>query len=200
MSANLVRVGGGLAAMLGGILGVIASLMALVFVLPRVLSQTPNGLASSSIITLTGVLLILAWVLVSVGLVGLYESQQEAVGVLGVVGFAIALVGSLLVVGVLCIQTFNIGVSGGLALLLAGIVVILSSVGWFLFALATYRASIYPRAAAILLMVGAAINLAIHLSGGEFIVMAAAIAWLGYFLFRGRASLGGEAGSRISPR
>ncbi|MBV9454377.1 MAG: hypothetical protein JOZ19_09705 [Rubrobacter sp.] len=61
-----------------------------------------------------------------------------------------------------------------------------------MFALAMYRASIYPRVAAILLMVGAAINLVIHLSGGEFIVMAAAIAWLGYFLFRGRAGLGEE--------
>jgi hypothetical protein len=155
-----------------------------------VLAQLPNGAPSSGIITLTGLLLILAWALVLGGLVGLYASQREAVGVLGVVGFVMALVGSILLVIVLCIQTFNIGVSGGAVMLAAVIAVLVASVGWFLFGLATYRARIYPRAAAILLMVGAVINLIIHFSAGESIVMEAAIVWLGFFLFRGRTSSG----------
>ena len=190
MSANLVRIGGGLAAMLGGLLGVIASLVIFVFVVPSALSQTSSQMPSSSIIILTGVLLILTWVLVSGGLVGLYESQREAVGELGVVSFVMALVGSILLVIVVSIQTFNIGVSGGAVMLAAVIAVLVASIGWFLFGLATYRARIYPRAAAILLMVGAAINLLIHFSAAESIVMEAAIAWLGFFLFRGRTSSG----------
>lgn len=39
-----------------------------------------------------------------------------------------------------------------------------------------------------ILMVGAAIQALIHLTGGELIVMAAAIAWLGFLLFQGRGN------------
>ncbi len=189
MSTNLVRVGGALAASLGGVLGVIASLMIFVFVLPRVLAQ-PQTVASSSIVTISLVLLILAWVLVSGGLVGLYESQREALGALGVAGFVVALVGSVLIVIVLCIQTFHIAVSNAVVTTSAVIAVLVAPIGWLLFGVATYRAGIYPRAAAILLIVGAAIHIIIHFSGAEFIVMAAAIAWLGFFLFRKRTSSG----------
>jgi hypothetical protein len=113
--------------------------------------------------------------------------------VLGVVGFVMALVGTVLLVGVLCIQTFYMPVSGvagigSVTRLVAGVVVLVASVGWFLFGLATFTARIYPRPAVMLLMVSAAINAFIHLTGGEFIVLAAAIAWVGFFLFRGRVS------------
>jgi hypothetical protein len=193
MSVNLVRIGGGVAAIVGGVLGVLASLMAIVFLLPSALTQNPSQAPSSGIIILTGLLFILAWILVLGGLVGLYASQQAAVGVLGAVGFVIALAGTVLLVGVVCVQTFYIPVSGGsgvgrMVTLVAGIVVLVSSIGWFLFGLATFMARVYPRPAAILLMVGAVISAFIHLTGGEFIVVAAAIAWLGFFLFRGRGS------------
>jgi hypothetical protein len=193
MQTNLVRVGGGLAATLGGVLGVIASLMIFVFVIPRVLAQ-PQAVASSSIVTISLVLLILAWVLVSGGLVGLYESQREALGALGVAGFVVALVGSILMVVVLCVQTFHIAVSSGVVTTAAVIAVLVAPLGWLLFSVATYRTDIYPRAAAILLIVGAAIHILIHFSGAEFIVMAAAIAWLGFFLFRERTSSGEHPG------
>ena len=88
--------------LLGSVLGMIASLMIFVFVIPRVLAQ-PQAVAASSIVTISLVLLILAWVLVSGGLVGLYESQREALGALGVAGFVVALVGSILMVVVLCV-------------------------------------------------------------------------------------------------
>lgn len=77
---------------------------------------------------------------------------------------------------------------GSAVTLVAGVVVLVGSVGWFLFGLATFMARIYPRSAAMLLMVGAAINRFIHVTSGEFIAMAAAVAWLGFFLFRGRGS------------
>jgi hypothetical protein len=191
MSENLVRVGGGLAAVLGGLLGVIASLMALVFLLPLALTQTPNESPSSGIITLTGLLLILAWVLVLGGLIGLHASQQQITRPKGEVGFVMALVGTVLIVSLLCIQTFYIPITGAsdierVVRLVAGGVVLFASAGWFLFGWDTYMARIYPRPAAMLLMVGAAINAFIHLTGGEFIVMSAAIAWLGFLLLRGK--------------
>lgn len=200
MSANLVRIGGGLAAMAGGVLGVIASLLAIVFVLPEVIeamTDPTSGPPYSGIIILTGLLLILTWVLVLGGLVGLHASQRHLTGPLGVVGFWLALVGTVILVVVLCLQTFYIpGIPSDSGVtdiaIVVGIVAvvtkILLTIGFGLFGWATYRARLYPRAAAVLLVVGAIFNLLLSLQGGEFIVMAVAIAWLGFFLFRGRVS------------
>ena len=60
----------------------------------------------------------------------------------------------------------------------------LTSVGWLLFGVATLRAGVYPRAAAILLIVGALISL-VPLPLTE-VILAVAIAWLGYELFMER--------------
>ena len=60
----------------------------------------------------------------------------------------------------------------------------LVAVGWLLFGLATLRARVYPRAAAIVLMVGAVVSfIPVPLSG---IVLDVAAAWLGFILFTGR--------------
>jgi len=198
MSENLVRAGGGLAALIGGVLGVIASIMVLVFVLPLALNPPPSGIPFSVIITNS--LLILAWVLVLGGLVGLYVSQQESVGTLGLVSFVLALVGTVLLVGVLCVQTFYLPVAGISSIrivvsVVALVTMLVVTVGWFLFGLATFRARIYPRPAAILLMVGAAFALLIHFAAGEFIFLFAATAWLGFSLFRGKISSVGEPAS-----
>lgn len=153
MSSNLVRVGGGSAAMVGGAIGVIASLMALVFLLPHLLTRTPNEV-SSGIVTFTGLLFLLAWMLVLGGLVVLYASQREAVGGLGMVGFVMALVGTVVMVILLCIQTFHIPVSGATSIgilvgLVTGVGALVGFIGWFLFGLATFRSRIYPWPAAL---------------------------------------------------
>jgi hypothetical protein len=58
------------------------------------------------------------------------------------------------------------------------------SVGWLLFGVATLRPGVYPRAAAILLMVGAIISF-VPLPLTE-VILAVAIAWLGFDLLTGR--------------
>ena len=63
---------------------------------------------------------------------------------------------------------------------------ILAALGWLLFGVATLRAGVYPRWAAILLIVGAVL-LGLPVPGTE-IVLAVAIAWLGFTLFTGRAA------------
>jgi hypothetical protein len=57
----------------------------------------------------------------------------------------------------------------------------LGAVGWLLFGLVSLRARVYPRAAAAMLMVGAALTIApLPISG---VVLEVAIAWLGLVLF-----------------
>ncbi len=55
-----------------------------------------------------------------------------------------------------------------------------------MFGIATLRARVYPRVAAILLIVGAVL-LGLPLPGVE-IVLAVAVAWLGFTLFMGRGA------------
>ena len=76
---------------------------------------------------------------------------------------------------------------------------VLAAVGWLLFGAATLRAGVYPRPAAVLLMVGAVVSLApivapVPLSG---IALSVAVAWLGFVLFSGTRAASGEP-SRLS--
>ncbi len=68
-------------------------------------------------------------------------------------------------------------------------------VGWLLFGIATLRARIFPRAAAILLLIGAVI--AVLPLPFTVIVFAIAVAWLGFALFTGRQA-STEQPSRVS--
>ena len=71
----------------------------------------------------------------------------------------------------------------------------LSALGWLLFGLAALRARIYPRAAAIALMVGAVISfLPIPASG---IVLDVVVAWLGFTLLTA-TGVPNERPSRVS--
>ena len=109
------------------------------------------------------------------GLVGLYSSQSEPAGFLGLLGFLVAFLGTALVSGALWFELF---ITPSLAveapdlaeaeLGLAGFAIpfLLVVVGWVLFGAATLRARVYPRLAAALLIVGAVASLVpIPLSG-----------------------------------
>jgi hypothetical protein len=71
--------------------------------------------------------------------------------------------------------------------LVAGLLLtfVIFTLGWFLFGLATIRANLLPRAAAVLLMVGAVLFLLLSLLELPLwsIVLSIAIAWLGYALW-----------------
>ncbi len=69
------------------------------------------------------------------------------------------------------------------------------AVGWLLFGIATLLARVYPRIPTILLMIGAVIAvLPLPFTG---IVLAIAVAWLGFALFTGREA-STEQPSRVS--
>jgi hypothetical protein len=149
-------------------------------------------------------------VLLPLGLVGLYGRQSEAAGPLGLLGFLAAFSGTVLVAGFLWTDTF---VAPELArsapqLLAEGpppgrsLSLLVFGVGWALFGLVSLWAGVYPRQAAMLLIVGAVIGTVLNLTfllvpfGG--LLFEAAVAWLGVALFTGWGTSVSEQPSRVS--
>jgi hypothetical protein len=190
----------GLAAILAGVLLSIGALL-------NIATETENlsESATTAPYALTWLLYLLGGVLLLLGLVGLYARQSQAAGILGLVGFLVAFSGMALLVGSAWFRLFvapffaveapgalDAEPTGMLALGFALSFVVFSTSGWVLFGIATLRAGVYPRAAAILLMAGVLINfLPTHYT--EF-VFNVAVAWLGLVLFTGR----GEAARQAS--
>lgn len=162
-SSKLIRLGG-LSAVLAGALLVISELLYLVVGLEATLSAET---AASGSYIFQSVLFLLAAVLLLGGLVGLYASQSENLGTLGLAGFLVAFVGTALTVGAFWDSTFvppalaqeapAMIETGPPPFVNFGITVtfVLLTLGWLLFGLAILRARVYPRVVAVLLMVGA---------------------------------------------
>lgn len=138
-------------------------------------------------------------VLILLGLPALYVRQAEKSGTFGLVAFTVIFVGMALVTGNAYFGAF---IQDGLADLFraaegAGLTVeepvmaivdfmlaqVLQIVGWFLFGVATLRARVFPRWAAVLVMIGTPISL--------FMIMALELHWWQVPLFEiGLAALG----------
>jgi hypothetical protein len=184
--SGLIRLGG-LAAVLAGVLFIIYDLLSLGFA-PDDLSEaaTTGSYAVYEGLHLIGGVLLLG------GLVGLYAGQSPSAGTLGVAAFLVAFVGTALVVGAIWAMAF---VAPSVAAVAPGLLdapptgalgvgftlsFVLGGLGWLLFGVATLRARVYPRAAAVLLVVGAALTfIPVPLSA---LVWEAAVAWLGFSL------------------
>ena len=194
-SASLIRLAG-LAALSSGVLSVIGDLLGLAVDLENPLSAT------TAAYTIVFLLYLLSTALLLLGLVGLYTSQSQAAGILGLVGFLVAFLGMVLLAGAIWFELFitpalaaeapelvgeELGLPGFILMLLFG------AVGWVLFGVATLRAGVYPRWAAVLLIVGGVLAFfPLPLAG---IIFSVAIAWLGFLLFTGR----GEAATSDQP-
>jgi hypothetical protein len=192
-SSNLIRLSG-LAAIVAGALLLVGDLLSL-----ATESENRSEAATTAPFVFTFLLYLIGTVLLLVGLVGLYIRQSEASGILGLVGFAAAFLGEALVLGAVWTELFvapflanaapavlDAGPTGTLAV---GFILTfaLGALGWLLFGLAALRARVYPRAAAIALMVGAVISfLPIPASG---IVLDAVVAWLGFILLTGTGAV-----------
>lgn len=185
MSSSLIR-WAGLAALLSSVLSVMGDLLRLF-----VDVESPQ---TATTVSYAGVfwLYLLGGALLLLGLVGIYVVQSQASGVLGLVGFLAAFFGTVLLEGALWFELF---ITPSLAaqapelveaeLGLAGFLLVFGfgAVGWVLFGVATLRARVYPRWAAVLLIVGGvAAFVPVPLSG---VIFSVAVAWLGYILFAG---------------
>src|SRR5947209_1206724 len=101
-SSNLIRVGG-LAIIVSGILMVVADLLRIVTDIE--FENVGEAAARDSWLLIT-VSYLIATVLLLGGLVGLYIRQSEAAGILGLVGFLAAFLGTTLVMGVNWAEVF----------------------------------------------------------------------------------------------
>lgn len=138
-------------------------------------------------------LYLLATLLLSLGLVGLYADQAELSGVPGLLGFLAAFVGTALVSGTFWAQAFFAPAVAEAApaflygelpgSLGAGFVgsFLLFALGWAAFGIFTYRAGVRPRWAAVLLIVGAV--LVVLPLPFNSLVFDTAVIWVGSDLF-----------------
>ncbi len=160
--ARLLRLAG-LVSVAAGVLLVVTQLLgALAFV---VVDADPARRARSPLVGVNGLLTLLA-VYLLLGLVGLYARQSAASGTLGLVGFLVAVLGTMLLAGAWWWEAFAVPYAAAEApalvaepptgRLLAGAVVSFGvfALGWVLFGLASVRARVFPRDAAILLVIG----------------------------------------------
>jgi len=180
------------------VLSVIGDLLSLLVDLENPVSATTSSY------TIVYFLYLLSTALVLLGLVGLYTSQSRAVGNLGLVGFLVAFLGTVMLVGGLWFELFvtpNLAaqapvlVEADLGSLGFTLTFFLGAVGWVLFGVATLRANVYPRWAAVLLIVGGVIFfLPVPLRG---IIFSVSVAYLGFMLFTGQVR-SDEQPSRVS--
>ena len=144
------------------------------------------------------------------GLVGLYSQEVEAAGKLGLVGFLVAFLCTALLAGdfyadtlitpavaVTSPECFDSGFAG-VARLWFPLEVGLLGVGWLLFGIATLRAQVYPRGAALLLIIGSVVAmLPLPLVN---IVFDLALVWLGIALIKESSTLVVRPKNRVRRR
>ena len=190
MPTIVVRLGG-LAAVLVGVLALITELLDL-YLYTTTSGDPFSEVAASATFAVQGILLSVLAMLLLVALVGLYASHAEAAGILGAVGFLVALIGTALFLGNTWDRVFlfpalaqaapafmeaDLSFSEKVGSVMSmGLLVI----GWLVFAVSTLRARIYPRAAAVLLMIGVVVGaIPLPLTTTIFGV---AVAWMGVLL------------------
>ena len=184
----------GLVSVAAGVLLVVTQLVgALGFV---VVDGDPVRRARSALVGVNGLLTLLAVYLLLVGLVGLYARQSAASGTLGLVGFLVAVLGTMLLAGAWWLEAFAVPYAAHKApalvretptgWLLAGGAVSFGvfALGWVLFGLASLRARVFPHDAAVLLIIGGVIGLLIAVVPGAGVPLALAVAWMGMWLLR----------------
>jgi hypothetical protein len=193
---------GAVAAIFGGLLLISGDLLGLVA------GQTGDTYTNTPIEKVMAILFLAGKVFVLLGLVGLYLRQAKSAGRFGVVAFLIALAGTGLMIASDWSEIFIAPILSEVApdlvetnmptLLLVGFVLnyITEKLGWLLFGIATFRARVLPRPAALLLIAG----LFIPFIGPSwsYVVWNGAIVWLGVAVLRSLASapfiqtIGGE--------
>lgn len=194
--ANLIR-WSGLVAVLAGALLLVSDLLNLTVASGDLAeAATTNTYLANNGVRLFAIMLLLA------GLTGLYVRQSDAAGALGLIGFLAAFAGTSLIIGASWTNTFVVpsvaleapeffaaGTTGTLGFGFT-LTYALAALGWLVFGIATFRARVYPRAAAVVLVVGAALTFAPLPASGA--VLDVAVAWLGLSLLSQKEAFAGQ--------
>jgi hypothetical protein len=145
--------------------------------------------------TLKNILALLAMYALLLSLSGLYAAQATAAGRLGLVGYLIAFLGTLLVAGDWWFESFVVPLLAMAApevmktaiggSLLAGAIATfgLFSLGWVLFGIATFRARVFSRRASVLMIIGGVVGI-LALSSPYQVPLAVAVGWIGYSTYK----------------
>ena len=187
---------------IAGPLAVVTGALVVATRLPTLLLVLTGGDLTEYIVgpthAITSVVTIVAFGLLVLTLVAIYEREAPSAGWFGLIGFATALLGTIFMAGDWWYEAFAvpriaevvpeaIPTFVGGRLLLGGLSsFVLLGVGWVLFGAASIRARVFPTpiSGAILLgglLSGVPIGLA-YLTGG--VVLGVAIAWLGVWLMQ----------------
>jgi hypothetical protein len=190
---NLERLGG-LAAILGGLVISCFNLVEFLAFSGRPfseLAQSP-GWMLFQIFGLVGITVVV------LGLLGLYTAQAARAGWFGLTAFVLALLGTLQYYGIGWAGAFLMPAIGRAApavldqpdtALSLGVIstILVSTVGWAAFAIATLRARLFPRWAPIAMLVAVGFSLVAELTKTSVpigpVVLGIAIAGMGYALF-----------------
>ena len=185
---------GGLAAILGGLAISSYNLIEFLAFSGRPFSQ----LAQSPGWMLFQMVGLVGLTFVVLGLTGLYTVQAARVGWFGLAAFVLAMVGVLQYYGVSWMSAFLLPSVGRAApavidqpdaALSLGVIstILISTGGWIAFAIATLRAGLFPRWAAIAILLGVAISLVTEFAKISIpigtVILGIGIAGMGYFLF-----------------
>jgi len=146
------------------------------------------------------VLALLAMFALLLALTGLYLRQAGAAGKVGLIGYLIASLGTVLVAGDWWFESFiapqlaavapevMTGAIAGSMIVGAAATFGLFAAGWTLFGIATFRARVYPRPAAVLLIIGGVVGL-LALQTPYQVPLAIAVGWIGYSLTRSQPAV-----------
>jgi uncharacterized membrane protein (DUF485 family) len=145
-----------------------------------------------------GLALIAMYVLL-IALTALYSLEANVMGNLGLIGYLIAFLGTMLVAGDWWYETFIVPtlmewspelmdepVSGSI-LIGAYTTSAAFAVGWLIFGFSSYRAAVFPRGGSILMMFGGLAG-AVTLIDGSQIPLGIAVGWIGLWLIRSGSS------------
>jgi hypothetical protein len=204
-SSTLLRWSGLVALVSFALLAVVAVVSS--FALPEDVAHSVA--ATSNTWLVLQMLILIAYLLGLVGLVGLYARQAQKAGILGLIAFLLTFLGLALKYGWQWLETFIfpmlaqttprlldhpeqypdlptlqvLGVEDPISLLLL-------LVGVLLFGVASLRARVFPRWAALLVLVGAVLDLVMTFVGVDFPFAAAVagpgLAWMGYVVWSGK--------------
>lgn len=170
-----------------GITSAVLAIVALVGFIVAVGSQTISEGAQSPAFFVPATAALLSTVALAIALVALYVHQEAGLSKLGVMGFVIALVGTLMAGGAQWTYVFVVPhfadavpemINESTGTVLAGFFLsyALFSLGWILFGVATLRAGVFPRRGAIAVIVGAVI--AFLPMPSRTLILALAVAYL----------------------
>ena len=175
--------------------GALSLTAAILIVLSQIMRLTLSRLlgpdwATTAAYTVTYSLALLGMAGLMLALTAIYTRESAALGTLGLIGYLTAFLGTLMVAGDWWFEAFvipriateapevlDLPISG--SVLVGAIATVgLYTVGWTLFGLAALRAHAFPRAAALLLLVGGLAG-PVALSTPYQIPLAIAIGWIG---------------------